>query len=296
MDAKTQKVPEGFYIDYSELSPFQKKIIEANNDKSMVVKGDAGTGKSLIALHKAKQVAALGKTYMIVVYTKTLKQYFADGLEALDLKYVYYYKEWKKKKRSLRHVDFLIVDECQDFSSEEIDELRSQGDICFFFGDSAQSIMNFTNTLHPHYTQSVEETAQKLDAKDFELYYNFRLTKQTAAVAEIVGQQTDLVDKCVREGQKPYLVEASDFDAQLDRIAEVIKNGDLQNVGILLPYNTNETAGRSAWKTGKPNLSVEYVKDYLFNKGVLCEFKYDDEQTTQMDLDFHTDLPKILTW
>lgn len=88
--------PEGFYIDYSSLDDFQRKIIDGDNDKSMMVKGNAGTGKSLIALHKARQIAALGKTYLIVVYTKTLKQYFADGLKTLGLTNVFYYKEFER--------------------------------------------------------------------------------------------------------------------------------------------------------------------------------------------------------
>lgn len=73
----------------------------------------------------------------------------------------------------------------------------------------------------------------------------------------------------------------------------MIKNGSLQNIGVLLPYNTCESAKRGL---GCPYLSVEYVKDYLWEKGVTCEFKYDDIHETKMDLDFHTDNPKVLTW
>lgn len=51
----------------------------------MVVSGSAGSGKSLIALHKAKQIAALGESYTIIVYTKSLRKYFEDGLKNWDL-------------------------------------------------------------------------------------------------------------------------------------------------------------------------------------------------------------------
>ena len=43
-------------------------------------------------------------------------------------------------------------------------------------------------------------------------------------------------------------------------------------------------------------MSVEYVKDYLKGKGVTCEFKYNANQDTAMDLDFHSTNPKIMTW
>ena len=49
-----------FFIDYSSLDDFHRQLIDRKNNKSMVVSGSAGSGKSLIALHKAKQIAALG--------------------------------------------------------------------------------------------------------------------------------------------------------------------------------------------------------------------------------------------
>lgn len=45
-----------FFIDYSSLDDFQRQLIDRKNNKSMVVSGSAGSGKSLIALHKAKQL------------------------------------------------------------------------------------------------------------------------------------------------------------------------------------------------------------------------------------------------
>ena len=268
-----------FFIDYSSLDDFQRQLIDRKNNKSMVVKGSAGSGKSLIALHKAKQIAALGSSYTIIVYTKTLRKYFSDGLKKLRLSNVFHYHQWKKNKSKVK---YLIIDECQDFTKEQIDEMKEYGDICFFFGDSDQSIMNFPG----HCPQNVEITAHELGGSPEPLYFNYRLTKPIAALAEEVGGVDDLVIKCKREGEKPYLLEASSFDSQLDRIAETIKNRTMTSVGILLPFNRKE----------KGPMSVEYVKDYLFRKGVSCEFKYNADQETEMDLDFHSTNPKIMTW
>ncbi len=78
------ELAEEFFIDYSSLDDFQRQLIDRRTNKSMVVSGSAGSGKSLIALHKAKQLAA-DNTYAIVVYTKTLRKYFEDGLRTLGL-------------------------------------------------------------------------------------------------------------------------------------------------------------------------------------------------------------------
>lgn len=282
---QTPQQLEEFFIDYSSLDDFQRRIIDRKIDTSMVVTGHAGSGKSLIALHKAKQVAELGRSYVVVVYTKTLKKYFGDGLQALGLENVYNYHQWRKVKRN---VEYMIVDECQDFTHDEIEEMRRYGNVCFFFGDVAQSIMNFQDRQ----TQSPQETAKALGISkeelesNFNLYRNYRLTRQVASLAEKVGNVPNFADDCMRDGEKPLLLEAASFDAQLDKIAQIITNKSLTSVGILLPHN----------KTEKGQMSVEYVKDYLRNKGITCEFKYSADQETAMDLDFHSSNPKIMTW
>lgn len=265
-----------FFIDYSKLDDFQRQLIDRKNNRHMVVSGTAGSGKSLIALHKAKQVAALGKSYTIVCYTKTLEKYFEDGLKNLGLSNVYHYHNWPKND-----VEYLIVDECQDFRKEEIDEIKKHGRFCFFFGDTAQSIMSFRGEM-----QSVEDTAHGLGVAADPLYFNYRLTKQVAKLAEHTGKVDDLALRCVRQGEKPTIFEEEDFNKQLDKISEIIKNRSLTNVGILLPLN----------RTAKSVKSVEYVKDYMLKKGLACEFKYDANQSTEMDVDFHSSNPKIMTY
>ena len=62
-----------FYIDYAKLDNNQQALVDKDVDPdrvfidkkslSMVVTGTAGSGKSLIAIHKAKQVAALTDSY-----------------------------------------------------------------------------------------------------------------------------------------------------------------------------------------------------------------------------------------
>lgn len=271
-----------FYIDYAKLDDFQRQLVDKRTDKSMVVTGKAGSGKSVIALHKAKQVSTLG-TYAIVVFTKTLRKYFADGLEKLKLENVYYYNGWPKEK-----VDYLIVDECQDFSAKQIAEMNECGKICFYFGDSEQTIYNFIGPM-----QRVEETAFKYDIKLYELYFNYRLTIENGLLAEKVGNVEDVVEKCKRNGEKPQLIHKNSIDAQLDEIIRIIKNKSLTNVGILMPFNTK---AKASYRANNSKLSVEYVREYFSKQGVTNEFKYSANQSTEMDLDFHSSNPKIMTW
>lgn len=286
-----------FYIDYGKLDMLQRQYVDKKVNKSMVICGAAGSGKSVIALHKAKQVSALG-SYAIVIYTKTLEKYFDNGLQKLGLTNVYHYHKWNGQK-----VKYLIVDECQDFSKEEIEELKESAEICFFFGDTAQSIMNFRTdkeTGERIKLQSVQDTALSMNVTMLPLQKNYRLTKQIAEVAEKVGKVEDLVDDCVREGEKPEAIEKQSIDEQLDEIIRLKKNNSLSSVGILLPFNTENTAIKGAKYVGieteANKFSVEYVKNYFIKKGEPVEYKYSDSQVSELELDFHTTNVKVMTW
>ena len=79
----------------------------------------------------------------------------------------------------------------------------------------------------------------------------------------------------------------------MDRIIEIIANRSLTNVGILLRFNTTQTA---LSYSGDAKRSVQYVKEYFERKGITVEYKYNINMDTDMDLDFQSSNPKILTW
>jgi len=273
-----------FFIDYMDMDEYQRQLIDRKIDKSMVVTGSAGSGKSVIALHKAKQVAQITNDFAIIVFTKTLRRYFEDGINQLGLKNVYHYNGWNRQR-----VKYLIVDEIQDFSHNEIEEMKKNAEICFFFGDTAQSIMSF----RAEGTQDVETTAHDMRVPYEHLYFNYRLTIENSEVAKKVFDDT-YGTKYIRKGEKPKLLNLPSFDSQLDEIIRIVQNQALTNVGILMPFNTIESASKSHIKDSK--LSVEYVHNYLLNKGIPNEFKYNANQSTTMDLDFHSTNIKVMTW
>ena len=76
-----------FYVKDSELDDYQVKVINKKTDNSYIVKGCAGSGKSILALWKAKQIQDERKgSYLYVVYTKALRQYMSDGIKQVGLR------------------------------------------------------------------------------------------------------------------------------------------------------------------------------------------------------------------
>ena len=104
-----------FYVKDSELDDYQVKVINKKTDNSYIVKGCAGSGKSILALWKAKQIQDEHKgTYLYIVFTKALMQYMADGISQVGIpqRNVDYHWHWQNKA-GCPSADYIIVDEAQ---------------------------------------------------------------------------------------------------------------------------------------------------------------------------------------
>lgn len=277
-----------FFLKEEELDNFQTQLIQRNVNHSMIVSGCAGSGKSLIALWKAKQINDLGKSFYFVVYTKVLKKYFNDGIRLIndpalegmrkminDENKFFYYDRWNG---SIANVEYMIVDEAQDFDRDDIQRLKNAAQkAVYFFGDTAQSIYRFRRNTIP-----MGEIARIVGLESPEqLMQNYRLPKKVARVAEALCSSNDLTWRCVKEGEHlPEKLLCADDNDQLDRIVEIIDTQKLTNVGILFSNN----------------LKVKNAYEYFRRKGLSVEAKYDENQTTHLDLDFGSDNPKLMTY
>ena len=269
----------------SELDEDQIKVLNATNDKSCIVSGCAGSGKSVLALIKAQRIQQeKGNDYQIIVFTKALCNYMNAGRKELGLKNQFdYHWQWKNRK-DCPSSDYIIVDEIQDFEKEEIQEfINATNKHFFFFGDTAQSIYEgLKDTLPVEDINRIFGTR----AKTFELYRNYRLPKPVAKVVQYVGINLDGFDIDTyksKETAMPRFIRYNDLDSQIDAIANIINNGRVSDVGILLPHNED----------------VKRISDILNQKHVNHELKYEDKDNwhnSENSLDFTTENPKVMTY
>lgn|GEM_PF-5067787 len=85
---------KNFYIRESEMDDFQRKVINRRSENSLIVRGCAGSGKSVIAFWRLHDIVSNNKgTVQIVVYTKSLKDYFVEGCrgEGIDPRLIDYW-------------------------------------------------------------------------------------------------------------------------------------------------------------------------------------------------------------
>jgi len=267
-----------FYVKDSELDDYQVKVINKKTDNSYIVKGCAGSGKSILALWKAKQIQDEHRgSYMYIVFTKALMQYMADGIKEVGIsqRNVDYHWHWVNRA-GCPSADYIIVDEAQDFSKEDIELFKSKArKALLLYGDSAQQLYTF---IQDKKTVSMEDIQYFTKFPVEQLVFNHRLPKKIARVAQYINSENDeLEERCTVEGtEKPKILEYPTVEKQYDAIIALIQNKHMEDVGILFRQNDE----------------VEEAYNYFQEHGLNVEAKFGKH----MDLDFTSDNPKLMTY
>ena len=272
-------------VKESDLDDDQLHVFNAILDKSCIVTGCAGSGKSVLALIKAQRIQReRGNDYQIIVYTKSLCGYMNSGREVLGLTNNFmYHWEWQNR-RGMPSADYTIVDEIQDFTRDEIEEfIKATRKHFFFFGDSAQSIFKDFKKTVPVEDILFEFPQYRPSTKTFDLYRNYRLPISVAKLAQNVGENLPPLVLSVyqsKERQLPFLLKYQNEQQQIEAIVKIVKDRSFTDVGIFMPDNT----------------SVERLHDMFKKNNVDVEVRYNKDGESVDTLKFNTTLPKIMTY
>ena len=137
-------------------------------------------------------------------------------------------------------VDYMIVDEVQDFSINEILNFKTETiKSMLLLGDTLQQVYSDRGT-------SMDNIASSLQLQRYFLTFNYRLPKTVAKVAELVSvNKQNLVETSRRNNgktdfpdfPKPVIKKCLSRGEQLDFIVKQIEKENLDDVGILVPNN-----------------------------------------------------------
>lgn len=237
-------------INQSEADCLIIKILQRKIDENLLVTGCAGSGKSVLALYKALRVQNERRgEYSVIVYTKALCAFMQSGCNFLKLaKPVLYKDDWLYNKH-IPTADYVIDDEIQDFTKDEVQAFMNNArKHFFFFGDEAQSVYNgFPNgDGTKKQTVTMNDIRQMAEQKGgcayFELPRNYRLPKPVARITQdYIGVNVpkfgDGLTYMSEETAKPKILCYRSFPEQLEAIIRIIKNRELDDVAILFKDN-----------------------------------------------------------
>ncbi len=274
---------KNFYVKESEMDDYQRKVIQRRSEGSLIVRGCAGSGKSVLAFWKLHDIVSNKKgSVQLIVYTKALREYFIQGCrgEGIDASLVDYYHNWNKHPKT---TDYMIVDETQDFSESQIKQFLSHANkALLLYGDSSQQIYSFRKMKGDEAPVNMEDIHRITEFPMEQLVFNHRLPAKVARVAQALNAEyDDLEGRCREEGTElPYILKYPSRDDQLNAIVDIIKTRSFEDVGILVPKNED----------------VKVIADYLRSRGLNVESKYSERATNYSNLNFATSNPKVLTY
>lgn len=200
---------EKWLVDPAEYDEFQREIAALSINASYVIKGCAGSGKTVLALDRVDNIRiqtvaenpSSKPSFTFVVYTKALKDFIRSGAleKGISLNQIIHFDKWDGSP-----VDYLVIDEAQDFNKDQIEVFNNtKRKSIMLYGDSEQQLYS---SRDGNSTLSIEEIQDYLNLKDKELTKNYRLPKLIASFASELSIKKDLEKKCTKRGiEKPKL-------------------------------------------------------------------------------------------
>lgn len=245
------------FISKEQLTAEQAQIINLKSDSNYVIQGGPGTGKTVIAVHRAAQVCKEGDT-LILVFNRPLMLYLETiinqmGLQNCSVKTYFswlaeIYRKLGKQIPKINGEEFnpdfkavekdfssfgkklykqVVIDEGQDFSVDLIKDISILSENVTCFIDPNQAI--------EHHKTSVNDILDILEVESPRtLNKNFRNSKEMNALAHLFWSNKGVFPESDKSGSKPILVKCNSFGDKDTKVAEIIKANKGKDIGVFV--------------------------------------------------------------
>lgn len=280
-------LPKIWMLSRSELSNQQKEILN-DFSNSFLVKGGAGSGKTIIATHKLMEcinVDGIENTYMLT-YTLALRDFIKQGIIAADLdgvidipidhtiddNIVNIHNFIDKIDRL--ELENCIIDEVQDVTEKNLLCILEKCSNTMIFGDDGQKLYNDG--------VSINEICENYRDRFGHIYELNELYRNPYNILEfaskIVGFDSNL-SNCKNKTKQGVLklYRCKNQIEEREGMLRIIKEFNLKNVGILTNNNT----------------TCQETVDFLHVNGIRCSYKVDNEVQLKYN---QVNLPTVLTY
>ena len=249
---------------YDDLSPEQDEAINLELDGNYLVSGPPGTGKTVIALYRAKLLSDLKKPVRLLMFSNLLSQYTKAFIRQYKLESVvstyhawvseFYQENYRRRPPEVerwRHdwpqimdnvatnpppadsLAYLIVDEGQDLPRDFYPVAGHIARNLTVFADENQCLFEHNCSLH-----DIAVGVGK-SGPDAVLARNYRNTREIAALAATfhTGMSTGIAKLPTRRGELPIVKGFTSLAKTIDFISAYERNNSDLDIGVLVPWN-----------------------------------------------------------
>lgn len=277
-----------------ELSREQRDFLEEAVGSRLLVTGPPGSGKTIMALHRAEKLLRANRISKLLTFNRVLTAYVTNAMKSLGLPpesastYHSWAQKWHMKAfggskyptrnntkhdidwmaiaRNLQQVpeqeeQYLFVDEGQDLPRDFylVLEMIRTTDLTVF-ADENQRITGINSTIEEI------RTALDIDVDDIiALRKNYRNTRPIAEVAarfHVRGIDTGIPELPDRPGTTPTYHALGNLQAQCAFIAKYARNNPSLEIGVFVQWKDRQQQVFSCIQSNAPTISIHmYISD-----------------------------------
>ncbi len=300
-------------VNPAELTPEQIEAIEVHPISNYAVVGPPGSGKTNVLLLRAKYLMrATNGSVLCLVFTASLKDFIRKGMSeyGVEQDFVQTFHGWGKRQLDMNNIkldfkdsksfgeiapqlrallkegkipklDYLLVDEAQDFSEDIIKLFFELAENVTLFFDKDQSIHQSDDKLKNVFPVGIRSSISKFSAT-LTLTKNFRVPFKIAELATSILPNSELDKKTDKtDGNEPVYQSFTSLEEELNFIKERIDDLPNENPDynfVVLQKTTKERLPQIKKDFTKVGINVEIVGVY----GHAC--------------DFNNNSPKLITY
>ena len=229
-----------------------------SEQKTAVINGAAGTGKTMIAVEKAQRHALAGEKVLFLCYNAQLKNYLSEHYAHENIDYYtisgYACKlcdstvpNYEKMQTKLEDMyvfgtfpyDHIVIDEGQDFGIEDVEEADVIVTLKSIIEDTkpdTSSFYIFYDKLQLVQSSQIPKYIEEADCK-LTLYRNCRNTENiaTTSLAPITERSPKLIDGCVKgaPAKLHFCIDGAAVQEKLNLLLESLKGQGVKDIVIL---------------------------------------------------------------
>jgi superfamily I DNA/RNA helicase len=225
---------------YPEWTIQQKEILDAI--PNIIISGCAGSGKTQLACHLAIKYSDSLKV-AILVYTKSLRTFIKEYIESLTNNNITIFYEHEWKSRNYPKFDIIIVDEYQDFSLKDIENVINYSNLgVYLFGDEQQKL--YKKNYYHEKTITTKELESFTKMKRIRLKENFRISMENKNFIKSIFINKSLDNANFHTETKPQILHFNTADDEINWLTSFIKdNKTFKTIGVLLKQNDGFKGG-----------------------------------------------------